>query len=406
MKKSSVFCCLLLTVLLSCGGEQVRDSQSDGSSASNTGQATGYATVFDNDLALARDRAIDDAKLKLVRKVLGETINGQSIMKDFELVSEIVTAKSIGLVKNDRIVKQWQDGNEYYVTIEGTVEPAAVEDAIEDILNTYGRPKFLVLVSETFDGKQNSPGFTETELLIQEIMGNSGFQFVDASLTQQLMKRDKSVMASVMNGSVNAEEQDLLLENAGAEVVIMGTVQTADQSNSVSSYSKNLKSKQAVIRLRAVDVYTGNIIASVSKNAPGAHIDEETASKKAIENCLKLVLGRTDPDTGKFRSAQFLDTVTSKFVKAASAREITLIIYGLDYRGLQDFRDRVEKRIRGVSSVTSKGLSEDTARIEVVFAGKTEDFADELLAKGELLGFDIEVKESFPNRLLISALKK
>jgi hypothetical protein len=275
MKKLLVLALSLILAggLVSCGGgKQVKDSRKKSGSGTtapaNRGQATGYATIFDNDMALARDRATDDAKSKLVRQVLGETIQGQSIMKDFELVSNIVEAKSIGLVKNDRIIKQWQENTEYFVTIEGTVEPTAVEDAIADILNTYGRPKFMVLIKENFEGKQNSPGFTETEMVIQEIMGNSGFEFVDAAMTQKLMQRDRQSMNNAMDGKIGDTEQQLLLNDAGAEVIIIGTADTQDQSKALSAYgTTNMRSKSAIVRLKAIDVYTGSIVAAMSRNA-------------------------------------------------------------------------------------------------------------------------------------------
>lgn len=407
-RKMLITCfCLFLITCLSCGNSQVKktdDKSSSSSSAqSNTGQATGYATIFDNDTALARDRAVDDAKLKLVRQVLGETISGRSLMKDFELVETIVVAKSVGLVKRDKIVKQWQEGSEYFVTIEGTVELAAVEDAISDILNTYGRPKFMVLIQETFEGQENLPGFTETELIIQEIMGNSGFEFVDAAMTQKLLENNRRSVTNAMNGKIGEQEQQLLLNDLGAEVIIIGTAQTNDQSGAMSQYSANLKSKQAIIRLKAIDVYTGAIIASTSKNAAGAHIDSATASKRAIEAALGSILGKTNVETNKFVSGPFMNAITDKFIKAASARQISLLISGLDYNGLTKFRNNVSQRVRGVSSVTSKGQSGQMARVEIVFAGKTHDFADELLAKASNMGFKIKVIESYPNKLVISA---
>ncbi|MDR3236969.1 MAG: DUF6175 family protein [Spirochaetia bacterium] len=391
----------------SCGDKQVKDTKdTSGQASSNTGQATGYATIFDNDTALARDRAIDDAKLKLVRQILGETIQGKELMKDFELVESIIEAKSVGLVKRDKIIKQWQEGSEYFVTIEGTVEPTAVEDAIADILKTYGRPKFMVLIGETFEGKSNTPGFTETELIIQEIMGNSGFDFVDAAMTQKLMQNNRTSMTNAMNGKVGDQEQQLLLNDLGAEVLIIGTAETNDQSGAMQQYSANMKSKQAIIRLKAIDVYTGAIIATTSKNAPGAHIDSATASKKAIEGALKLILGSTDSDTRKFKMGPFLDAITGKFIKAAGARQITLLISGLDYNGLTDFRNNVSNRIRGVSSVTAKGQAGTASRVEIIFAGKTNDFADELIAKASNIGLEIKVTESYPNKLVITAKKK
>lgn len=404
----SVISAAFLCAVIACSSSPKTDSglDADGKTV-NRGQATGYATIFDDDTALARDRAVDDAKVKLVRKVLGETIQGQSLMKDFELVEEIVTAKTTGLVKNDVIIKQWQDKTEYFVTIEGTVEVTAVEDAIKDILNTYGRPEFITLITETFEGKTNAPGFTETEMLIQEIMGNSGFQFVDAAIIQKLVRSDASVMKKVKNEQIGEAEQELLLNDVGAEVIILGTVNTTDQSGALASYgAKNMKSKQANVKLKAVDLYTGSVIASMSKNAPGVHINSDTASKKAIENALKLMLGRTNSATGKFESGPFMDAITTNFVKAMTKREIMLIVSGLDYNGVKSFRENVSSRIRGVSDVAVKSQTGAAARMEIVFAGKTHDFADELNAKAGKMGFKIKITESYPNRLVLTAEKQ
>ncbi|HPR37895.1 MAG TPA: hypothetical protein PLT13_09885 [Spirochaetota bacterium] len=401
---------ILLTVFASCGGgKNVKDDSSSSkkqSSQQNRGQETGYATIFDNDTALARDRATDDAKSKLVRKILGETISGTSVMENYELVANIVEAKSYGLVKNVEIVKKWQEGTEYFVTIEGTVEPSVVEDAIEDALNRYGRPKFMVLVKETFNGKQNIPGFTETEMLVQEIMGNSGFQFVDAAMTQELMRKEKTKMQKAVSGTVSEDVQDLLLDDAGAEVIIVGTAETKAQGAATLKKmgATEMKSRSAIIRIKAIDVYTGDILASTSKQAPGLHIEDETASKKAIENALKQIVGKTDEE-GKFQAGPFMNTIVKKFVKAANAREIKILIAGLDASELRNFRDQVSNRIRGVSQVMEKGREGKAAKLEVLFAGKTPDFEQELTAKANAMGFEIDVKTSRPNKLIMTAKK-
>lgn len=391
----------MLVALVSCGGgKQVKTTKKN--QVKNKGTATGYATIFDNDTALARDRAIGDAKIKLVRKVMGETLSGTSVMKDFELVSNIVKARSMGLVKHDRITKQWQAGTEYFVTIEGIVEPAAVEDAIASILNTYGKPKFMVLIQETFDRRRSTPGFTQTELIIQELMGNSGFEFVDASMTQELMKRDRRRMNKAIRGQVSNDVQELLLNDAGAEVIIIGTARTNDQSNVLRAYgAANMKSKAAIVSLKAIDVYTGRILASITRNAPGIHIDSTTASKNAVGAALKKILGKNNEMTGKFEMGPFMRTITGKFVKAANNRQINLLVTGLDYNGLRKFRNNVSQRIRGVQSVNPKGQLGRAARLEVYFAGKTSEFTDELMAKAGNMGFSIKVKESYPNKLVL-----
>lgn len=397
--------CILLAVLVSCGGgKAVKDSKT---SDPNRGRETGYATIFDNDTALARDRATDDAKSKLVRKILGESIKGQSIMENYELVSNIVEAKSFGLVKRVEVIKQGKSGEtEYFVTIEGTVEPAVVEDAIDDALERYGRPKFMVLVNESIEGRKNAPGMTVTELTIMNIMGNSGFDFVDAAMTQELMKKERSKMQKAVSGKVSDDVQDLLLDDAGAEVIIFGSVVVTDQSSAMKQYSNNMKSKQANINLKAVDVYTGSIIATAVGNAASVHIDGNTAAKDAIQKCLgqSKLLGKND-DNDKFQAGAFMKTIIKKFVKAANSREIKIVIAGLSAAELKDFRDQVSNRIRGVQKVIERGRDGRAAKLEVRFAGKTNDFEEELSAKASAMGYEINITSSRPNKLIMTAKK-
>ena len=128
-------------------------------------------------------------------------------------------------------------------------------------------------------------------------------------------------MNNAINGRVNSDVQQLLLNDAGAEVLILGIAKTRDQSGTLRSMGvRNMKSKSAIIRLKAVDVYTGRVIATMSRNAPGIHIEKNTASKKAIENALKKILGQKDEETGKFVIGKFTKTIIHKFVKAANAR--------------------------------------------------------------------------------------
>jgi hypothetical protein len=164
-----------------------------------------------------------------------------------------------------------------------------------------------------------------------------------------------------------------------------------------------MKSKSAILRLKAVDVYTGRILAATSKDAPGAHIQSDTASKKAIENVTRMILGGKDESTGKVKTGPFMDEIVTQFVKSATHRQITLFITGLDYAGLKKFRDQVSYRIRGVQQVLDRGRSGRAARLEILFAGTTNEFIDELKAKADRLGFSIEIPENFPNRVTINA---
>ncbi len=415
MKKAIAFasCLLLLIGLASCGGgKNVKDEtntnefsygETIGDAKPVRDKAEGVAAIFDNDRALARDRAINDARNKLVEKVLGTTISGTSMVENFELVKMLIEEKSYGLVKNEKILSENFESDMCRVMLEGTVIPAAAEDAIEDALNRYGRPKFMILISETFERHMNAPGFTETEILMQERMGSAGFEFVDAQIVQDLMKRQYGRMSRAMTGQISQDVQELLLNDNGAEVLIIGTAQTRDQSGVLEEYTKNMKSKSAIVRLKAIDMYTGRVLATTSKDAPGVHTQSDTASKRAIEAVLKKILGGKGEGTGVSRPGPFMDEIIKQFVKSATHRPINVYITGLDYGGLKNFRDQISHRVRGVQQVNDKGRVGVAARLEVLFTGTTSEFTDELKAKAEKLGFQIEIPQSFPNRVTLQA---
>lgn len=412
MKRSALTGILVLSfaLIVACGDKNVKTEQSKATGDALHGQATGMAAIYDNDKGLARDRAIEDACQKLVGSVLGTSISSSSMVKDFQLISSIVESASTGMVKNQRFLKDTVEGGDtYVVTIEGDVYPSAVGDAIRSTLENYGRPKFIVLLKETFEGTTHEPGLTTSELSIMETMGNQGFQFVDASTVQSLMKQDRADMQKAMAGQVRGNEavQNLLLSDNGAEVIIYGEVTTAaQQSAALTKINANMKSRQAVINLKAVDVYTGDILATVSANAPGIHIDPNTASITAIKACLgsKNVIGKTD-DYGQFQAGNFMNQITRKFLESATRRPIQLRVAGLTNPEMIKFRDFLSQRCRGVKKVEVKGQQGNEIKLEVLFAGKTVDLTDEFANKGTAGGFDINIVKSYPNKVQLTAKK-
>ena len=67
------------------------------------------------------------------------------------------------------------------------------------------------------------------------------------------------------------------------------------------------------------------------------------------------------------------------------------------------FRNALAQRIRGAQEVLARGQSGKYAVLDVYFAGKSSQFADELSAKSENFGFAVEILDSYPNRLIIKA---
>ena len=402
-KKAALLVSFILAGVVACGGQNVRKDDKPVKDEM-WGEETGYAMIYDGDTALARDRAIDDAMNKLVKVKLGTMISGKALVEDYQLIESVVEAKSSGMVKDWKVVNEKVDGDAFIVTIAGRVYPQAVNDTIQATIENYGRPKFMVLVKEKFEGKQHNPGSTVVEHEMMNIMGKAGFEFVDADTVKNLVEKESAKMNEVLKGKIggdgNAQE---LLASTGAEVVILGEVSVADQTEVLRKKfpKSSMKSKGSTLLLKAVDVYTGTVLASVAFNGVGAHINDETASQLSVQRVLETskVLG-TDGKTG-----DFINTIGKKFLAAATKRMIKLNVAGLEYADVTKFRNAIEQRVRGVSKVFSRGTSGKFAVLEVQFAGKTTDFADELSAKAGNFGFEIKVEQSFPTSLVLSVIR-
>ncbi len=411
---------LVLISILSCVSStnvEARRSKSK-SGEKMRDEVKGTATIFDDDISLARDRAIDDARNKLVQKVLGATIEGRQMMQNYRLVESEVTEESYGLVKKEKIKKEGKEGNLYYVILEGTVEPAVVKDAIKDALNRYGNPTFMALVVEDFQGRRKYPGDTITDWFIENKfmneLGDSGFKFVDPGRTRQLMKKERAKMMTAMRGQMRTDVMELLLDDVGADVIIVGRTRFTDitaQARKLlsSGYGASSQSRfiQANVDLKAIDVYTGNVLATASlpTAGKGIHINPEEAMRQAVERTLSMsrMLGKTNEMTNEFEPGSFINNIIRKFTRAATHRQINVTVTGLDYNNLKKFRSNIEYRVRGVKEVQLKGQAGTAAKLEVYFSGKTEAFLDRLTSKANKMKFDIKVVRTYPNKIILQA---
>jgi hypothetical protein len=259
---------LFIAGVLSCGGGAARRAQQPQATDEMVGEATGIASIFDNDKALARDRAIDDAMNKLVKAKLGTTVTGRSLVQDFALVESIIEASSTGMVKDWKVKEEHSETDAYFVTITGRVFPAAVNETIEATIKNYGRPKFMVLVQESYDGVRNEPGNTVTELTMMQLMGNQGFDFVDSQMTKDLLRKERKVMGKALRGTVGRRcvRMSCSMTSRGAEVIIFGPAKTTDQTAAHERIrARNMKSKQANVQLKAVR----RLYAAGSSRVPG-----------------------------------------------------------------------------------------------------------------------------------------
>ena len=63
-------------------------------------EAEGQAMIKNGDEPAARDRALEDAQRKAVESAVGTMISAETVMENYQIISDRILAKSAGYIKN------------------------------------------------------------------------------------------------------------------------------------------------------------------------------------------------------------------------------------------------------------------------------------------------------------------
>ncbi|MBN2254917.1 MAG: flagellar assembly protein T N-terminal domain-containing protein, partial [Deltaproteobacteria bacterium] len=91
-------------------------------------EADGAGVVINNDLALARDNAINDSLRKAVEQAVGTVISSETVVQNYEVINDSIYAKSQGYIQNYQILNEKVSDGLYRVTIRATVSMGGIKD--------------------------------------------------------------------------------------------------------------------------------------------------------------------------------------------------------------------------------------------------------------------------------------
>ncbi|MCP4131919.1 MAG: hypothetical protein GY754_13155 [bacterium] len=286
------------------------------------GTASGRYTISNSDADSALETAVSNANRKIVKKILEDEFKRTGRKKLYTLLSGSFDKITPRLIDDYTVLEKKIKGDTILARVEASVDINAANDLVASLIEKYASLKILVLIKESFEGKLNEPGFTFSETIIEETLSNNGFEIIDLNRTRQLMKDEAATMKLAAAGTVSGDVKSLLLKDDFADILVIGTVQTFDQSHALREYTTmDMKSKSAIIRLKAIEIGSGRILASFSRNAPGIHTDSKTASRTAIKKCLGKILGKYDKKTLQFKTGLFINRLIANLVKLNMERE-------------------------------------------------------------------------------------
>ena len=102
-------------------------------SAAATVEAEGQAMVKNGDEPAARDRALEDAQRKAVESAVGTMISAETVMENYQIISDRILAKSSGYIKNYNIVSSGAENGIYKVVIKALVATGNLSSDVDAI---------------------------------------------------------------------------------------------------------------------------------------------------------------------------------------------------------------------------------------------------------------------------------
>jgi len=363
--------------------------------------ADGVGAVTAGNQAKARDEAMRDAMRKAIEQAVGTLISSETIVENFQLLSDKIYTQTSGYVRSYQVVSEGAEGELYRIKIKAEVSLSQIKNdlaAIGLLLEAKHMPRMMVMIAEQNVGEVIlhywwNPQAASVDLgtaenaLISEFQ-EKGFHFIDPEAVKKEIKVGKAFRAE----DLTDQQVKTLGAQADADVVIFGKA-LAKLSGPVMGTA--MKSVQANISLKAVDADTGRILATAQESASGVHIDEVTAGANALKSAAK-------------KTAQ---TLMDKILKGwgkevAGGAQVRLSIKGVkSYADLTGLFNLLRKEIRGVDAVHQRSISNDgVAEVDIEYRGDGQSLADELVNKN-LPGFTMKITNVTTNRVEINLEK-
>lgn len=164
-------------------------------------QAEGVAVILQDNLAVARDGAIEDALRKSVEQAVGTMVDSETLVENFQLVSDRILAQSHGYIKGYRILKESREDQLLRVKVEASVAVGHLKDdlsALRMLLSRIHKPRMMVLIEERNLGTQDQlrqwSDLSQVESVLMQKFLEKGFYFVDQAAVRRNISRDQALL--------------------------------------------------------------------------------------------------------------------------------------------------------------------------------------------------------------------
>lgn len=321
-------------------------------------EAQGAATIHNNMVDVARDKAIDNAQREAVEKAVGVMVSSFTEVENYQVKMDQILSESHGFINTYKVLDERREGNQYRVTIEADVSVNRLKDKLEAvnlILSRKSRPRLMVLI-----GQGEKRDAVAESAMIKHFLSR-GFKLVETKgVNRELSRYNLTVVAD------DAAAASKLGSRYGAEVLVVGRTEASTSRFTVNGVE--MRFNKVNLSARAVKVDTAEVIATDSEIRSGPGM-EDVIKSMTVEASEKLARKLTDQLINRW-SYELTNTATIK-----------LIASGLkSYRDLVKFKELITNDVKGVKEVNQREYRNGHVEIDLEVRGNVHSVADDIAA--------------------------
>jgi hypothetical protein len=313
-----------------------------------------------------------------VEQAVGILVSSETMVQNFQTLNDRIYTQTQGYIQNYRILSETPGPNLHQVTIQATVAIGDLEkdlQALGFLLGQVGKPRIMILVAEQNIGREYytywwgyhrgaQADLNITENAIMNRFREKGFDLVD----HQAQAGNIRIPPAFQVVELNDRNAITIGKQVDAEIVIVGKA-LAKSAGSVAGTA--MKSAQANISLRAIQIDNGRVLSAGSEHAASVHIDEVTAGTEALKRASAKM------------SDKLMDDIIKNFQRRVGATTtVQLTIFGLSgIEDLRKFKTSVLGQVRGIEGVHERGFAENVVKMDVDIKGSAQSLSQEISRK-------------------------
>ena len=319
---------------------------------------SGMAQIIDGNEPAAKDIALEDAQRQAVEQAMGTMLTSETLMENYQIVSDKVFAKSSGYIRKYSIIDSKPDGKNYKVTIKADVSEGDLAndvDGLRNLLTMKGMPRVFVVVTESvmgqeaFKGSAGSADFGAVELAIIERLRSQGFLLVDPDV----LSGNVALESVYKSGNVSVSQARNIGKLSGADVVIFGKASVTD-NGAMPGMGRGRANPVHVFWAAPTFVLSIPPMDRSATSSNGARAG--TSIGGAAPNALKKA--------GKSSAKQLVGGLTKTWSsESTNGVRITLTITGVKFRDVRKAKAMLSN-MRGVKSVKKRSFSGKKRRVK------------------------------------------